>query len=64
VVAADARTEPANAKAKAKQSRRGKTAPTYGSYFQGSTVFERHQEGKGISLVTMTGAFLHYGAKT
>jgi hypothetical protein len=42
---------------KAKQSRRGKTAPTSGSYFHSSTVFGRHQEVKRISLVTMAGAF-------
>jgi hypothetical protein len=42
---------------KAKQSHRGKTAPTSESYFHSSTVFGRHQEGKRISLVTMAGAF-------
>jgi len=40
------------------------TAPTPESYSHSSTVFGRHQEGKRIYLVTMTGAFLHHSAKS
>jgi hypothetical protein len=41
----------------AKQSHRGKTAPTFESYPHSSTVFSRQQEGKRIYLVTMADAF-------
>jgi hypothetical protein len=41
---------------KARQSRRGKTALTFGAYFHIRTVFGRRREGKRISLVTMAGA--------